>query len=155
MRTFTTGTCRNIVIWGTVARRPSHALSRNSYPTLLDKLEVCRGEETKDADRELFIGHCYPTEESIVAKIRKSREAYLAENPHKTLDILYVMSNAKPEWIKSLEERMHGDGWTLTLGSRDMKFATSEQKEVNMAVDMEIGRRAEMFVGNGVSALLI
>jgi hypothetical protein len=126
-------------------------LSRNSHPVLLDKLEVCGGEETRDADRALFLGHCYPTEESVVATIRKTRDAYLAEYPQKTLDILYVMTNANHTWVESLGERMHADGWALVVGSRDLKFATSEQKEVNMAVDMEIGRRAEMFVGNGVS----
>lgn len=42
-------------------------------------------------------------------------------------------------------------GWKMVLTSKDVVLSKNE-KEVDQAVDMEIARRAEVFVGNGVSA---
>jgi hypothetical protein len=41
------------------------------------------------------------------------------------------------------------DGWTVAASQHLVLDA--EQKDVGMAVDMEIARRAAVFVGNGVS----
>lgn len=41
------------------------------------------------------------------------------------------------------------DGWTTVVTSRDLEF-DSEQKEVGMAVDMDLARKAAVFIGNGV-----
>jgi hypothetical protein len=82
--------------------------------------------------------------------IEQARVDYMAEYPHRALDVLYVMSNAKPAWIAAFSERMRAEGWEIVIGSSDLVL-NMQQTEVSMAVDMEIARRAEVFVGNGVS----
>ena len=45
-------------------------------------------------------------------------------------------------------------GWKAVYTSRDLRLMWAE-REIDQAVDMEIARRAEVFLGNGVSGLRI
>jgi hypothetical protein len=126
---------------------------RNLYPTLPDKLELPANCEKQPHEviTELVRGHCYPTEDEIATKIRDARNAYITQYPQKTLDTLFLMTDANQTWVESFGKRMRGEGWNTVIGSRDIKFWDNEQKEEGMAIDMEIGRRVEVFIGNGVS----
>jgi hypothetical protein len=62
---------------------------------------------------------------------------------------VYILSNEKrTAWMDGLK-MLQKEGWTV-VASRDLVL-DAEQKDVSMAVDMEIARRAAVFVGNGVS----
>jgi len=55
--------------------------------------------------------------------------------------------------VKDLKDAFNAiGGWELITSSRDMEL-TVEQKYVSPAVDMLIGQRADVFVGNGFSSL--
>ena len=112
-----------------------------------------------DADRKetiaTYLTHCYPTEELIVDKIRASRKAYLdAATPGELryLDTVYILTHVK-EGIESLKSRLYDDGWNHVITSSQLEL-DPQQKDVGMAVDMELARRAAVFIGNGVSLLL-
>jgi hypothetical protein len=63
--------------------------------------------------------------------------------------VIYVLTNEQSAWITDLKEALQRDGWTVAT-TRDLVLDT-EQRDVSMAVDMEIARRAAVFLGNGVS----
>ncbi|GLB38170.1 hypothetical protein LshimejAT787_0500350 [Lyophyllum shimeji] len=102
---------------------------------------------------EKYLEHCLPTFDDIVAKIRDSRHDYLKQSKkgHKTLDVLYLLTNAEGEWLDQLKATLKEDGWHTIVTSKDLEL-DQEQTEVNMAVDMEIARRAAVFIGNGWSS---
>jgi hypothetical protein len=64
------------------------------------------------------------------------------------------MTDAKPDWIKQFSAKMKKDGWATVIGSSDLEL-DDQQTEAGMAVDMEIARKAEVFIGNGVSHSVI
>jgi hypothetical protein len=65
------------------------------------------------------------------------------------LDTFYLLTNEKSAWIDEIKDALKRDGWTVAT-SQDLVL-DAEQRDVSMAVDMEIARRAAVFVGNGVS----
>lgn len=66
---------------------------------------------------------------------------------------VYVMTNewAGSFWLRGLREELREDGWEDVMGSAELVL-DREQRYVSGAVDMGIAQRAEVFVGNGVSA---
>jgi hypothetical protein len=94
----------------------------------------------------------FPTEAELLATIRNARDQYLAAGQGRTLDILYVLTNAGADWFGPFKATMLADGWGTVVSGSDLIFLSDEQREVGMAVDMEIARRAAVFIGNGVRA---
>jgi hypothetical protein len=93
----------------------------------------------------------YPTEAEILERIRTVRREHLAAAPGAPLDVLYVATNADARWVATLRAPLLRDGWRAVVSLHD--FALDEaQNEVGNAVDMEVARRAALFVGNGVRA---
>jgi hypothetical protein len=93
----------------------------------------------------------YPTEAEILERIRTVRREHLAAAPGAALDVLYVATNADARWVAALRAPLLRDGWRAVVSLHD--FALDEaQNEVGNAVDMEVARRAALFVGNGVRA---
>ncbi|KAJ3530634.1 hypothetical protein NM688_g7680 [Phlebia brevispora] len=93
---------------------------------------------------------CYPTIEQIVEKVDEVRRS----GAGKGLKDVYIMTNGKREWVDELKDALFAmGGWEKIASSRDLVI-TKEQKEVAQAVDMMIGERAQVIIGNGVSALL-
>jgi hypothetical protein len=62
-----------------------------------------------------------------------------------------VLTNAGADWFAKFKADMLADGWGTVVSGTDFVL-DDEQKEVDMAMDMEIARRAAVFVGNGVRA---
>ncbi len=90
---------------------------------------------------------CYPTIDQIVEKIDEIRKSPAG----KGLKDVYVMTNGKREWVQELKAHLRSmGGWNKIASSRDMVI-NDEQKEVAQAVDMMIGERAQVIIGNGVS----
>jgi len=81
-----------------------------------------------------------------VREIRNTEEG-------KNLRNIFLMTNGSPEWIEELKEALMKDHpWERITSSLQMQVSW-EQKFVAQAVDMMIGQRADVFVGNGFSSL--
>jgi len=55
--------------------------------------------------------------------------------------------------MEEFKERLLDEGWERVVYTGDLVL-DEEQTSVGMAVDMDIGRRAGVFIGNGVSLRL-
>ncbi|KAF9064293.1 hypothetical protein BDP27DRAFT_1299073 [Rhodocollybia butyracea] len=106
---------------------------------------------------EKYTEHCLPTLDAIVQKVRDSKDDFVNVGPrgdgttHRTLDVLYLLTNEESEWLDQLKETLRRDGWHTIRTSRDLTL-DQEQRDVSMAVDMDIATRAAVFVGNGWSS---
>jgi hypothetical protein len=74
---------------------------------------------------------------------------------------VYSMTNGRPEWLQELKDALQEDArregldeWEHIGTSRDLRL-TGEQKHNSQAVDMAVGQRAEVFIGNGVRLLVL
>jgi hypothetical protein len=100
-----------------------------------------------------FLARCWPDQAGVVRKVAEVRREYLvhATQSNATLDVVYILSNEKGAWIDGLKKTLQKEGWTVAA-NQDLVL-DAEQKDVSMAVNIEIARRAAVFVGNGVSLL--
>ncbi|PPQ67723.1 hypothetical protein CVT25_009329 [Psilocybe cyanescens] len=130
-------------------------------------LVLTKGKNTPE-NEAIFLARCLPSAASITSKVRAAREDYLQaaasipgrassnfnrlKSSQRSLDLLYIMSNDRTEWLDDLIASLRKDGWGRIVTSKDLKL-NSEQKEVGVAIDMDIGRRSAVFIGNGVSSL--
>lgn len=105
------------------------------------------GENTPE-NIAVYMEHCYPDIESVVQKIRQAKKEYRGGY----VDVLYLLTNEKGQWLNDLLAAFKADGWTTIRTSRDLVLENVEQTEVAMAIDMDIARRAGVFVGNGWSS---
>ncbi|KAJ6550098.1 hypothetical protein B0H19DRAFT_951655 [Mycena capillaripes] len=142
------GHCRGIA-YGNMA-----FYSWNLFPHLPDRFVPEPDAPGKD---ERVRGRCWPDHTEVVRKAAEARGDYLAHaqsvngtSSHATLDVMYILTNEKSVWIDELLVALQADGWTVST-SQDLKLDT-EQTDVSMSVDMEIARRAAVFVGNGWSS---
>jgi hypothetical protein len=84
-------------------------------------------------------------------KIDTARKEYIAaSSPGTVLDIMYILTNQAGDWLDELKRDLQKDGYNTIVTSRDLVL-DQEQIGVNMAIDMDISRRAAVFIGNGVS----
>lgn len=101
--------------------------------------------------RQYYERVCYPNNEQIIKKIAEIR----ATEDGKRLKNVFLMTNGKPEWIAELKAELQREwNWDNIYSSRDMTLDW-EQKHVSAAIDMMIGHRADVFVGNGVSSFFV
>ncbi|KAJ6473352.1 hypothetical protein C8R47DRAFT_1221491 [Mycena vitilis] len=126
----------------------------SQFPNLPDRLVLEPDAPGKD---ERFMARCLPDHQTLVQKAADVRRDYLRHSAQvngtrtsATLDIIYIATNEKGRWMRGLRKALQLDGWTVTT-SRDLVLDT-EEFEVSMAVDMEILRRAAVFLGNGWSS---
>ncbi|KAI8982856.1 hypothetical protein BD414DRAFT_418873 [Trametes punicea] len=137
--------CVNLANWG------STYLAFNSFPVMLDQFypPVRGGSRDAAAVQEFYRPHCYPTIQEIVNRIRYIRASPTATGIRK----LHIMSNGDRAWLHELKEALRRDApWDSISTSRDLVL-NWEQKYVSQAVDMLIGQRAQVFIGNGFSTL--
>ena len=122
----------------------------NIQPGTVDedlKLEENRGGSLTRASTGRFQRACYPNVGQIVERVRQIRMT----EEGKGLRNIFIMTNALPEWVEELREALMRDHpWKQVASSLQMRV-TWEQKFVAQAVDMMIGQRADVFIGNGVS----
>ena len=108
---------------------------------------------TKSKKEALYFKRCFPTEDQIVAKVMESKLDWETGGDGRSeLQLLYIMTNAENGWIEALKARLRAEGWPTVISGTDL-LLDDEQTGVGMAVDMDIGRRAGLFIGNGVSDL--
>ncbi|KAI0370021.1 hypothetical protein BV20DRAFT_1075702 [Pilatotrama ljubarskyi] len=124
----------------------------NSFPEMVDPfvppLHGERGTNSEE-NKAIYRRHCYPSVAQIVERIRDIRKTSAAKDLRK----LYIMTNGNKEFITELRNALWRDqDWQMISSSRDLVL-NWEQKFVAQAVDMLIGQRAQVFVGNGFSTL--
>lgn len=139
--------CYNLATWG------SRWHGMNSFREFPDKFNPPDG-ETNPEKIEYYRQHCFPTIPEIVARVSSMRKV----RPH--LRQVYIMSNGKKEWLNDLKIELFREAkqqkwtWRTVSSSRDLRL-TWEQKYVSQGVDMYVGVRAGVMVGNGVSASVV
>ena len=97
-----------------------------------------------------YLTHCLPEIPEIVSRLHQLR----LEFPSSRLHRVYLLSNGWGWWLNSLKRALEKDGWEDIRHNGELEM-DGAQKHVAMAVDMAIAEKAEVFVGNGVSALLL
>lgn len=103
--------------------------------------------EGSDEERmAVYMRRCLPTIEQIVEKV----EAVRASPAGSGLKNVYIMTNGDHEWLKNLKHALFASHtWEHVATSRDLTL-TWEQKFVSQTMDMLVGERAQVFIGNGV-----
>ncbi|KAF8514994.1 hypothetical protein JB92DRAFT_2916654 [Gautieria morchelliformis] len=126
--------------------------SWNLLPSLPDVYNPPNDAKEGEAFEE-FMRHCWPNVDDIVKRVRDVKRDY--EKSGGRLNSIYVMTNGKQPWIDKLTERLLTSrmGWERVTSSLNLTFVSEPEKLVNQAVDMEIGKRAAVFVGNGFSTM--
>jgi hypothetical protein len=141
--------CANLAYWAASFN------AFNSFPELPDAWVAPPGapgggaEPTGDAMR-VYEKRCFPSVQEIVGKVEEVRRS----DAGRGLRNIYVMTNAKKNEARELEAALRAmGGWESIATSRDLVL-TKEQKYVAQAVDMLIGQRAQVLIGNGVCTIL-
>ncbi|PSR71095.1 hypothetical protein PHLCEN_2v13064 [Hermanssonia centrifuga] len=131
-----------------LARWSSSFNAFNAYETLPDQWVTPPGGgngETSPENMKLYMRRCFPTIPQIVEKIQQVRQTPAG----KGLKDIYVMTNGKKGWVGKLKRALSATGgWEKIATSRDIVL-TKEQKYIAQSVDMLIGQRAQVLIGNG------
>ncbi|PBK59047.1 hypothetical protein ARMSODRAFT_967214 [Armillaria solidipes] len=131
--------CTNLAGWNTRYN------GLNSFPELPDKF-VPPYDAPDEEKVSVYLERCFPSIGQIVEKVKHEQQG-------RHLNRVYIMSNGERGWLKELKAALRQIGeWDSITTSRDMTY-TREQKYVAQSLDMYIGQRAEVFVGNGFSSL--
>ncbi|CAL1694829.1 unnamed protein product [Somion occarium] len=124
----------------------------NDFPEFVDKFTPPPGGgagNTTAENRAIYIRHCFPSIEQIVKRIEEIRKSKAG----KGLKNVYVMTNGARPWVADLKEALKKTGhWSKVATSRDLQL-TPEQKYISQAIDMLIGHRAQVIIGNGFSSM--
>jgi hypothetical protein len=123
--------------------------SWNLLPSLPDVYNPPK-DATEGEALDEFMRHCWPSVEDIVTRVRDVKRDYEAMGGK--LESIYVLTNGKRPWIDKLTERLLTSrmGWERITSSLDLTLISEPEQLANQAVDMEIARRAAVFIGNGV-----
>lgn len=125
----------------------------NDFPEFPDKFLPPPGSGTNgnatDEAKAIYREHCFPSIEQIVKRVEEIRETKAG----KGLKNIYVMTNGPRPWVADLKAGLKKTGhWSKVATSRDMQL-TPEQKYIAQAIDMLVGHRAQVIIGNGVRDL--
>lgn len=93
----------------------------------------------------LYNAKCLPDVTAIIARARRMRKN------HPLLRTIYILTDAPDEWIDEVRRWLVSDAWDNVIIGRTDVYDAWPDREVGVAVDMEVARRAGVFVGNGVS----
>ncbi|KAH0836495.1 hypothetical protein J3R83DRAFT_8131 [Lanmaoa asiatica] len=129
----------------------------NKFATLPDKFRVPYdggAGQTTEANTQHYLQRCFPTIQQIVARVRQvladQKKTY---GGMKQLKRVYIMTNGDKAWLSDLTEAlMRIKKWDSVTSSRDVRLSW-EAKPVAQAMDMLVGQRAQVFIGNGFSSL--
>ncbi|WWC64268.1 uncharacterized protein I303_106878 [Kwoniella dejecticola CBS 10117] len=127
-------------------RRAAPFVSFNKLPKLPGNENVPPPESMVEATRMgLYKAKCLPETLDIIARARRMRKN------HPLLKSVYILTDADDSWIREIRMWLQSEGWdNVWIGRHDI-YPDWQDKEVGVAVDMEIARRAGVFVGNGFS----
>lgn len=121
-----------------------------SFPELPDQFVVPE-ELGTPALRAQYARACFPTVAQIVDKVREVRATRVGAG----LDRVYVMTNANASWVAELERALAREAKWAAFATKRELVLTDEQRYVAQALDMMIGQRAQVVIGNGVSVRVL
>ncbi|KAI0789484.1 hypothetical protein C8Q75DRAFT_765893 [Abortiporus biennis] len=137
---------------GRLADWASEYNAYNTFPELPDKLVPPEGSgwgSSTPQAREIYWKHCLPTIDQIVERVEEIRKTKEGEG----LRNIFIMTNGDKTFIQELTTALRkASNWNMISSSRDVRL-NWEQKFVAQAVDMLIGQRAQVIIGNGWSSL--
>lgn len=93
----------------------------------------------------LYRAKCDPQILDIIARARRMRKN------HPLLKSVYILTDADRAWAEEVRMWLLSEGWDKVWVGREDLYPAWQDREVGVAVDMEVARRAGVFVGNGVS----
>ncbi|KAI1792658.1 hypothetical protein LXA43DRAFT_886925 [Ganoderma leucocontextum] len=106
------------------------------------------GENTPE-NVALYRRRCFPTVAQIVARVREVQQSESARG----LENVYIMTNGAVPWVDELKRALLDTGHFKRVSSSRDTVLNWEQKYVAQAMDMLIGQRAQVFIGNGWSSV--
>ncbi|EJD55675.1 hypothetical protein AURDEDRAFT_179385 [Auricularia subglabra TFB-10046 SS5] len=99
------------------------------------------------------IPHCIPDPKQVAQRVADLNKEYVAQRPDADkLEYVYIMTNAKQDFLDDVRKELKEVGFPHMLTAKDLQL-TQMENHANMVVDMEIGIRAALFIGNGFSTL--
>ena len=122
----------------------------NALPFLPDAFDPSALADLRDSDRKvLYHRRCLPIIQEIVRRVDSIRRSPTGRG----LRSIYIATNGQTPWLLELKTALRRmGGWTSVSSTRDL-ILTREQRYVKQAVDMLVGQRAQVFVGNGVRSI--
>ncbi|KAG8220778.1 hypothetical protein J3R82DRAFT_2210 [Butyriboletus roseoflavus] len=143
--------CRHLANWS------SDWNGFNKFATLPDKFHIPHEEgngQATEASVQMYLQRCFPTVEQITERARQVlAELKKTYGGTKELKRVYIMTNGDKAWLSDLRKALMGiKAWDSVTSSRDLRLSW-EAKPIAQAVDMLVGQRAEVFIGNGFSSL--
>ncbi|KIJ54043.1 hypothetical protein M422DRAFT_241303 [Sphaerobolus stellatus SS14] len=148
------GSCKGFAHWN------SSFFSWSQLPELPDPL--IRGPpieggaigQNTPQNKEMYRRRCAPTDEELVARIHEVKQEWHNDNASKgkKLRTLYIMTDGEKHWLEGFRKRMLIEGWDFVASTADLVL-NSDQTAVSNVVDMDIGRQAAVFMGNGWSSM--
>jgi len=140
------GHCVGLSDWG------SSFTGWNQLTQLADKFDPPpRGEGGQNTPevKEYYLKRCLPTPAQVTARLHALRAEQQTPLVH-----VFVATNAEPTYLAELRDALAADGWDpkgiVTSSELELNWQATS---ANVAVDMAIMSRAEVFVGNGFSSL--
>ncbi|KAG6374801.1 hypothetical protein JVT61DRAFT_4184 [Boletus reticuloceps] len=129
----------------------------NKFATLPDNFNPPHdgGEgDTTEANVRFYLERCFPAIDQIARRVRQVlADQKKIHGATKELKRVYIMTNAEVAWLNELKEAlMEIKKWDSVTSSRDLQLER-EAKPVAQAMDMLVGQRADVFIGNGFSSL--
>lgn len=134
--------CRNLAKWG------AEFMGWLRHPLLIDHFDKppMAGKEDTEDIAETYRQRCFPSIDEIAAKVDAVRWTPEGHG----LRRLYIMTNEQTGWVNELKSKIMGTGgWDGVSSSRDLSLIP-EQNYIGQAIDMAIGMRSQVFIGNGV-----
>lgn len=72
---------------------------------------------------------------------------------HPLLKSAYIVTDAPKKWVDELKKWLLSEGWEkVWLGKKDL-WGGSAEREMGQMIELEMARRAGVYVGNGVSLI--
>ncbi|KAF9651931.1 hypothetical protein BDM02DRAFT_3110067 [Thelephora ganbajun] len=138
--------CRGLAEWG------STWTGFNQLPELHDHFDPPPRPKEGNVTQAIYDAYtksCYPSIGEIVQKVVDIRHTEVG----KGLTNIYIMTNGKDPWLSELKRALRKTGvWKQISSSRELRV-TREQKFIAQSIDMVVGQRADVLIGNGFSSL--
>jgi hypothetical protein len=121
-------------------------------------LDLERRDAKEDAIKHYYFKHCLPTIEQVVERAREVRDDWAKTasdhgHPHTPLTRILLLSNGWPSFLLELAAALRKEGWEVVNPDESIRKGMGKLNDVDVAVDMALAQRAEVFLGNGFSTL--
>lgn len=118
----------------------------NKLPLLPGNENVPPPADMVEASRlGLYTAKCLPEITAVIARARRMRKN------HPLLRSIYIATDGPEEWVEELRSWLISDAWDRVVVGQTDVYPGWDERELGVGVDMEVARRAGVFVGNGVS----